>query len=162
MNKFMERAATRDYSKSWQIPGTYPARLQAPKPPIMEKRPISIRENYIRCVKGEHPLWMPLYQWESNIIWPDAIEEHPVPEENGFDWWGTEWEDSGPGMCVKPGTRVISSFKNWKEELDWPDLSLVDFESDGKKISAALDPERVHIYESTMGLFVPLHSLIPF
>ena len=76
MGRFMQRAANRDYSKEWQAPGSLPWLMQRPKEPI-EKRVISARDNYIRCVKGNKPYWMPAYFYESDI-WPDAIEEHPV------------------------------------------------------------------------------------
>ncbi|MDO4622775.1 MAG: uroporphyrinogen decarboxylase family protein [Eubacteriales bacterium] len=161
--RFMQVAANRDYSKSWQKPGTFPWMLQQPKPPITG-RPYSIKENYIRCVKGEKPFWMPAYMTETNTIWPDAMEEHPVPEENGYDWWGVDWimEERVQGMITKPGTRTISDFANWKEELEWPDLSVVDFKTDGAKIQKALDPDRAHIYECVEGIFERLHEMIPF
>jgi len=163
MGKFMERAANRDYSKSWQMEGTFPWMFQQKKPPIVG-RVASVRDNYVRCVKGEQPFWMPQYFFESDIIWPDAIEEHPVPEVNGFDWWGVDWlmVESAGGMITKPGTRTFSAFENWKEELEWPDLSLVDFEADGKKIQQYLDPDRPHIYECVEGIFERLHEMIPF
>jgi len=161
--KLMQQAANRDYSKWWQKEGTWPWIFQQPKPPI-EGRPYSVYENYRRVMKGEQPYWMPAYMNEVNIIWPDAIEEHPVPEINGPDWWGVEWfmETRINGMMVKPDTRTISDFANWKEELEWPDLSVVDFETDGKKIAASLDPDRAHVYECVEGLFERLHELIPF
>lgn len=163
VGRFMKTAAERDYSKSWQQPGTFPWMMQQPRPPIAG-RPYSIRENYVRCVKGEQPYWMPAYFEESQIIWPDAIEEHPVPEVNGYDWWGVDWfmVDSAGGMITKPGTRVISDFANWKEEVEWPDLSVVDFEADGKKLQASLDPDRAHIYECVEGIFERLHEMMPF
>ncbi len=163
IGKYMQTAATRDYSKSWQKPGTFPWFAQQPRPPITG-RPYSVRENYIRCVKGQQPYWMPAYFHESNTIWPDAMEEHPVPEVDGYDWWGVYWTmvESVGGMITKPGTRTISDFANWKEELEWPDLSVVDFETDGKKLQKALDPDRVHIYQCVEGIFERLHEMIPF
>ena len=164
VGKFMKTAAERDYSKEWQSPGSFPWIFQRPKPPITGERPISVRDNYIRCVKGEQPYWMPAYFYESNIVWPDAMEEHPVPEVDGYDWWGVYWTmvETVGGMITKPGTRVINDFSNWKEEVEWPDLSLVDFKSDGEKIQKMLDPERVHIYECVEGLFERLHEMMPF
>jgi len=159
----MERANTRDYTKWWQKPGTFPANVQQPKPPI-EPRPISVRENYIRCVRGEKPFWMPAYGYESNTVWPDAMEECPVPEVAGFDWWGVEWAPSSKigGMMVKPGTRTINDFANWRDEFEFPDVSKVDFKTDGEKIAASLDPERPHIYECVKGIFERLNEVIPF
>ena len=164
VGKFMKTAAERDYSKEWQSPGSFPWIFQRPKPPITGERPISVRDNYIRCVKGKQPYWMPAYFYESNIVWPDAMEEHPVPEVDGYDWWGVYWTmvETVGGMITKPGTRVINDFSNWKEEVEWPDLSLVDFKSDGEKIQKMLDPDRVHIYECVEGLFERLHEMMPF
>lgn len=163
VSRFMQTAANRDYSKHWQAEGSFPWIFQQPKPPIGE-RPISVRENYIRCVKGEKPYWMPAYFYESNTVWPDAMEEHPVPEVDGYDWWGVDWfmVEGINGMINRPGTRTISDFANWKEELPWPDLSVVDFKADGEKLQKAMDPDRPHIYECVEGIFERLHELIPF
>ena len=123
VGQFMKRAAERDYSKFWAEEGSFPWLFQQALPPITG-RPISVRENYARCVRGEQPYWMPNYFLEKNILWPDAVEEHPVPEKNGFDWWGVDWymEPGIGGMITKPGTRVISDFAEWKNEVEWPDL----------------------------------------
>lgn len=163
VGKYMQTAANRDYSKEWQDPGSFPWIFQRPKEPITG-RPCSVRENYIRCVKGEQPYWMPAYFYESNTVWPDAMEEHPVPERDGYDWWGVYWQmvDTAGGMITKPGTRTITDFANWKEEVEWPDLSLVDFEADGKKLQKMMDPDRPHIYECVEGIFERLHEMIPF
>ena len=161
--KFMERAANRDYSKRWALENSYPWNAQMGRPPILG-RPYSVRENYIRCVTGNKPYWMPAYGMETDTIWPDAIEEHPVPEVDGYDWFGVDWvwvEVAG-GMMPRPGTRTISDFANWKEEIQWPDLSVVDFETDGRKISSWLDPDKAHIFQTTEGLFERLHEMIPF
>ena len=50
--KFMERARTRDYTQWYQAEGTFPWLMQQVKPEI-KGRPHSVKENYIRCVKGE-------------------------------------------------------------------------------------------------------------
>ncbi len=160
---FIDQAANRDYSKHWTVPGTYPAMMQAQQPEI-PKRVCSVVDNYIRCVKGNKPFWMPCAEYEINTVWPDAVEEHPVPEVDGYDWFGVEWvmvEQVG-GMMPRPGTRTLSEFANWKEELEMPDLDRVDFETDGKKIASTLDPERAHIFECCEGAFERLHELIPF
>lgn len=146
-----------------QKPGTFPWMFQQKKEPI-EGRPLSIRENYRRAMVGENPLWMPAYIYETCIVWPDVIEEHPVPEVDGVDWWGTEWimqEEIG-GMMVKPGTRIITDISKWEEEVAFPDIEAVDWETDGKKIASRLDPDRPHIYQCVEGLFERLHELMPF
>lgn len=162
--KFMQYAADKDYSQFLQGKNSFPEIIQRPRAPITG-RPYSVRENYERCVRGEKPYWMPAYGTESQVIWPDAIWEHPVPDnEDGYDWWGVYWEyvPSAGGAITKPGTRVISDFAKWKEAVEWPDLSIMDFETDGKKLSASLLPDMPHIYESTEGLFERLHEMMPF
>ena len=161
--RFMQQAANRDYSKWWQAEGSWHRQFQQAKTPI-SGRPCSSKDNYVRVMTGTKPYWMPAYMDDVNIVWPEAMEEHPVPEVDGYDWWGVDWvmETGINGMITRPGTRTISEFANWKEELEWPDLSVVDFETDGKKISSCLDPDRAHIYECVEGLFERLHELIPF
>ena len=162
-SKFMERAASRDYSKRWALKDSYPWMAQMGGPKITG-RPYSVKENYVRAVKGNEPYWIPAYGLEADTIWPDAIEEHPVPEVDGLDWFGVDWvwvEVAG-GMMPRPGTRTLSDFANWKEEIQWPDLSVVDFEADGKKIAAWLDPDKAHVFQTTEGIFERLHELIPF
>ena len=163
VSKFMERAANRDYSKPWAKEGTIPAIFQSAKPPI-EGRPHPVIDNYIRTVKGEKPWWMPVWTYEASIVWPDALEEHPVPEVEGLDWWGILWKDVPNAGALMPisGSGTVTDFENWKEEVVWPDLSEVDFKADGIKIQKNLDPDRPHIYACTEGLFERLHDLIPF
>ena len=164
VGKFMQVAANRDYSKFWQDPKSLPAMMQLKKPPLAPKAYDNV-ENYIRCATGNKPYWMPFKGNESEIVWPDAMEEHPVPETtDGYDWWGVYWQwvPSAGGSITKPGTRTIYDLANWENEVEWPDISLVDFEADGKKLAANLDPNRVHIYECVEGLTERLHEMMPF
>ena len=164
VGKFMQVAANRDYSKFWQDPKSLPAMMQLKKPPLAPKAYDNV-ENYVRCATGNKPYWMPFKSQESEIVWPDAMEEHPVPETtDGYDWWGVYWQwvPSAGGSITKPGTRTIYDLANWENEVEWPDISLVDFEADGKKLAANLDPNRAHIYECVEGLTERLHEMMPF
>ena len=146
-----------------QLPGTFPWALQQKKPPLPE-REISYAENYRRTMVGEKPMWMPIHGSESDTCWPDIIEEHPVPETDGFDYWGVDWQmvDLVGGMITRPGTRVIKDFSTWREDVKWPDIEALDWEYDGEKISSRFDPERAHIYQCTEGIFERLHEMMPF
>ncbi|MCL1802824.1 MAG: methyltransferase [Eubacteriaceae bacterium] len=146
-----------------QVEGTFPWMLQMQKP-ALPKREISYAENYRRTVVGEKPVWMPLAGSETDTCWPDVIEEHPVPEVDGFDYWGVEWQNVpiAGGMITKPGTRVIKSFDTWREDVVWPDIEAIDWAYDGEKISSRFDPERAHIYQCTEGIFERLHEMMPF
>ena len=146
-----------------QKQGTFPWMLQQEKPPL-PKREISHAENYRRTIVGEKPVWMPVYGAESNTCWPDIIEEHPVPEVDGLDYWGVEWqmEETIGGMITRPGTRVIKDFDTWREDVIWPDVESLDWVSDGEKISSRFDPDRAHIYQCVEGIFERLHEMMPF
>lgn len=146
-----------------QLPGTFPFMAQQKKAPL-PKREISYAENYKRAILGEKPVWMPAYSLEANICWPDEMIEHPVPEVDGTDWWGTEWVmvETAGGMMVKPGTRVINDFTKWESEFKWPDIESPDWAYDGEKIASNYDPDRPHIYQCVEGLFERLHELMPF
>jgi len=157
-----EAKMTKEYN--WkQLPGTFPWMAQQKKAPL-EKREIPYYENYERAIKGNNPVWLPVAGAEKNICWPDEMVEHPVPEVDGFDWWGVEWVmvETAGGMMVKPGTRVIEDFTTWKETFKWPDYSDVDWAADGEKISSNYDPDRAHVYQCVEGLFERLHELMPF
>jgi len=146
-----------------QLPGTFPWMFQQSKEPITG-RPMSVRDNYVNVATGKKPMWLPAYSFESNICWPDVVEEHPVPETDGFDYWGVEWQmvDVAGGMITRPGTRVIKDFSTWREDVKWPDLDSIDWAYDGEKISSRFDPDRAHIYQCTEGVFERLHEMMPF
>jgi hypothetical protein len=153
----------KNYPISKQRPGSFGFMMQQVSPPITG-RPITARENMLRVFKKEKPVWMPAWLVEVNYCWPDVVLEHSKYEYDGFDWYGTEWvwvEIAG-GMMVKPGTRTISNITKWKEELVFPDLEAIDWESDAKEQTARYDPDKLHLFHLTEGMFERLHELIPF
>jgi hypothetical protein len=93
-----------------------------------------------------------------------VVLEHPLYEEDGKDWWGTEWvmvEVAG-GMMVKPGTITVTDLAAWRKEMPIPDLDKVDFEGDAKLQTSRYDPDRMHLFHCTEGLFERLHEAMPF
>ncbi len=166
VSKFMQRAAERDYSRYWQDPKSMPAMMQKPKAPLEARDyPVTVAENYKRAVTGNQPYWIPVSGNDTNTIWPDAIEEHPVPETvDDYDWWGVlwQWVPSAGGSITMPGTRVINDFEHWENDFDWPDLSLPDWKADGAKLAANLDPNRAHVYQCVEGITERVHEMMPF
>lgn len=146
-----------------QRPGSFGWMMQQKKPPI-SGRPITPRENMRRIFTGEKPCWMPAWVAEIDYIWPDVVLEHPKYEYDGLDWWGVEWvwvEVAG-GMMVKPDTRVLSDITKWREEVKFPDLDAVGWEEDAKFQRQFYDPDRMHLFHLTEGVFERLHELMPF
>ncbi len=148
---------------SKQRPGSFGCMVQQISVPITG-RPITPKENLRRVFAGERPMWMPAWIMESQYCWPDVVLEHPKYEYDGKDWWGTEWVyvDVVGGMMVKPGTRTISDILNWKEELKFPDLEAIDWEADAAEQTARYDPDKMHLFHCTEGIFERLHEIIPF
>ena len=149
---------------SRQPQGTFPWMLQQPPRPIYPgDRPITPRENLLRLFRGEKPLWMPIWLVDSQYCWPDVYQEHALYEGNGLDWWGQEWvyEPTVMGQMPKPGTRVITDITKWQEEVTFPDLDAVDWESDAKIQTMRYDPDRAHLFHVVEGNFERLHELMP-
>lgn len=151
------------YPPSKQRPNSFPYLVQQYKPPIVGRK-ITERENMLRVIKGEMPVWMPAWMLEADYCWSDEILEHPKYELDGYDWFGTEWVwvDIAGGMMVKPGTRTISNILNWKKELVFPDLNNVNWEKDAAEQTSRYDPNRLHAFQLTEGIFERLHAIVPF
>ncbi|MPW24407.1 methyltransferase [Alkalibaculum sp. M08DMB] len=148
---------------SMQPEGSFPWMLQqVPRP--LGPRPIKPKENQRRVFTGEIPMWMPIWLSDNQYCWPDVVLEHPKFEQDGKDWWGTEWvwvEVAG-GMMVTPGFVTVHDITKWREEMPVPDLSKVDFEGDAKLQTARYDNDRMHVFHLTEGLFERLHEAMPF
>ncbi|MBC5997705.1 methyltransferase [Romboutsia ilealis] len=148
---------------SRQRPNSFGYMMQQIKEPILG-RPISPKENLRRVFAGEKPMWMPAWLYEVDYCWSDEVLEHPKYEYDGFDWFGVEWvwvEVAG-GMMVKPGTRTLSDITKWKEEVIFPDLDSIDWESDAAIQTSRYDNDRMHVFHLTEGIFERLHELMPF
>ncbi|KPU42532.1 methylcobalamin:coenzyme M methyltransferase [Oxobacter pfennigii] len=148
---------------SRQPEGSFPWRLQQVPRPLGD-RPITAKENQRLVYEGKIPMWMPVWLMDNQYCWPDVVLEHPMYEQDGFDWWGTEWVmvESAGGMMVKPGTRTVTDIAKWREEMPIPDLSKVDFEEDAKLQTARYDNTRMHVFHCPEGLFERLHECMPF
>ena len=149
---------------SRQPEGTFPWMMQQPPKPLYPgDRPITARENLLRVYRGENPHWMPVWLMDSQYCWPDVYQEHALFEGDGLDWWGQEWvyEPTAGGQMPKPGTRVITDITKWQQEVTFPDLDSVDWESDAKIQTMRYDPDRAHLFHVAEGIFERLHELMP-
>jgi hypothetical protein len=149
---------------SRQKPGSMPWLLQQIPPDLQGDRPVTARENLRRVFAGEKPYWIPVWNIDNQHVYPDVVWEHPPYDADGFDWFGTDWvmvEVAG-GQMPRTGTRVISDFRKWKEEVKFPDLSKIDWAADAEIQTARYDPDRMHVFHTAEGLFERLHELMPF
>ena len=54
--------------------------------------PITPKENMLRMLRGEKPLWVPNQTLENNAIQPLVMDDARARNFGGKDWFGIEWE----------------------------------------------------------------------
>jgi hypothetical protein len=135
---------------------------QVPAP--LGQRPVTPRENQRLVYTGGIPYWTPVWLQDNQYCWPDVVLEHPMYEQDGFDWWGAEWVDVkvAGGMMIKPGTVRLHNLAQWRTEMPPPDLEKVNWEEDAALQTARYDPDRMHVFHCPEGLFERLHESMPF
>ena len=68
----------------------------------------------------------------NNAIQPLVMPDAKARNFGGTDWFGIEWEyePNTKAAMVKPGTQRLSAITKWREELEFPDLSAIDWKKD--------------------------------
>ncbi|MGL6294068.1 uroporphyrinogen decarboxylase family protein [Eubacterium aggregans] len=94
--------------------------------------PITPKENMLRMLRGEMPLWVPNQTTDNNAIQPMVMPYATARAFGGTDWFGIEWEYEPltKAAMVKPGTRRLSDITQWESEIIWPDLKAIDWQKD--------------------------------
>ena len=157
--KFTEEEMTR--IGSYKLPGSYgPASLEQPK----LNTPITPRENMMRVMKGEQPMWLPNMNRDMNIVCPDMMPDASARSFGGIDWFGVDWqyEPLTKAAMVRPGTRRLSDITKWREELIFPDLNDLDWEKDSKELYHMLPNDRFTYFIIYNGIFERLADLTSF
>lgn len=127
--------------------------------------PITPKENMLRMLNGEMPLWVPNQHQENNAIQPLVMDDARARNQGGFDWFGVEWEYEPltHAAMVKPGTRRLSDITAWKEELTFPDLSKIDWKKDYEdNFKGRIAEDRLSYFIIVNGLFERLADLTSF
>ena len=157
--KFTEEEMTR--IGSYKLPGSYgPASLEQPK----LNTSITPRENMMRVMKGEQPMWLPNMNRDMNIVCPDMMPDASARAFGGIDWFGVDWqyEPLTKAAMVRPGTRRLSDITKWREELVFPDLNDLDWEKDSKELYHMLPNDRFTYFIIYNGIFERLADLTSF
>lgn len=119
--------------------------------PIVNDRPISIRENFKRATEFNNPVWVPNSNTDFNFAMLYVISGMPeadwgAKERTEYkDWFGVEWmfvpEAGGP--MLKPNTQFLDDITQWEKKVKFPNLDEYDFEGLCKKWWEKCDPEKV-------------------
>ena len=127
--------------------------------------PITPKENMLRMLRGEMPLWVPNQTLDNNAIQPDIMPDAHARNHGGKDWFGIEWEYEPltKAAMVKPGTRALSDLTNWREELTFPDLSKIDWQKDYEEnYKGRIAEDRFSYFVIVNGFFERLADLTSF
>ena len=127
--------------------------------------PITPKENMLRMLNGEMPLWVPNQTIDNNAIQPLVMPDARARNFGGVDWFGIQWtyEPLSHAAMVTPGTRALSEIDNWKEEIKWPDLSAIDWKKDYEEnFRHRISPDRLSYFVIVNGLFERTADLTSF
>lgn len=159
--KFEEKELNR--MGSYKIPGIYG--MPSVEIPKLDT-PITPRENMIRMLKNEKPLWLPNQLRDNNALCPYVMPDSTARAYGGIDWFGIDWkfEKTCGASMVRPGTRRLSHIKNWRKEIVWPDLNAIDWEKDFQEnyVSCGLPNDRFSYFVILNGMFERLADLTSF
>lgn len=127
--------------------------------------PITPRENMIRMLEGQIPLWLPNQTLDNNAIQPLVMPDARARNFGGTDWFGIEWEYEplSQAAMVKPGTRRLSDITKWQEKIIWPDLSAIDWKKDYEEnYKDRIGQDRFSYFVIVNGLFERTADLMGF
>lgn len=136
--------------------------------------PITPRENYIRTLKKENPLWIPTRTDSLNFlprIYPDNIARAFVIEQNkyegpvgGSDIFGVKWKyiPVAGGSMVEPGKPFLNDISEWKEKVVFPDIDSWDWEGSAKENKDFLNQDKFRFIWIFSGMFERLISFLDF
>ncbi len=112
---------------------------------------MTLKENFLLVLtehtKGEH---VPAYSRpvRYNIGLGDSFEKGPVG--GGTDGYGCLWATDATGQVPVPGHPVLTDITRWKEQVQFPDLASIDWESKAENELAPLD-RGTQVLEYCMG-----------
>jgi hypothetical protein len=135
--------------------------MPAPFPKVKRDYPISERENLMRALRHEKPLWMPNFENSIAMAPPGPNQDQVSHHEADYtDWFGvprkySEEQDS----CTPVGT-VFDSIDEWKDKVSFPKLSEIDWR-EGSENFVRDENTALHT-RMNGGIFQRLHALMGF
>ena len=143
-------------------------------PPIPRyNTPITRRENFLRMLRGEHPLWLP-HSSDIKYFFPLCVPDNiargmvssPEPispdQFGGKDMFGIEWEyvPKVNGSMVRPGEPAVKDLDHWEDDIQFPDIETWDWEGCAKASAALLGEDRLVEISLFTAYFERLISMI--
>ncbi len=121
---------------------------------------MTIKENYLRAIYRNNPEWVPYGNEAIKSVFNPICER---PAEAGTDVFGCHWafeEEAEGGTYPLEENLVITDISNWREQVQFPDVSAFDW-SNTKKQAAEIDKEQFLVGGYVeMGLFERSYLLL--
>lgn len=123
--------------------------------------PISPRENLMRVLNGEKPMWMPdLYEDAQMCSAKSSRDMAPTKSAAGVDWFGTNYVFSKEIGINMPNGGVFDCVTEWREKVKWPDLDAIDWSHDADDF--VRDENKALYMRMSNGIFERLHAFEGF
>ena len=163
------------FSPSELTPRGYYKNIIGKDVPIFSS-PVSPRENYLASLRGETPLWLPMFS-DCKKFMPCFIVENPIRGAvreampfsregltGGTDMFGVEWtfEALAGGSTVVPGNPMIREASELDTKLNWPDPDQWDWATCASANQDYLKTDYMRCTTIFTGFFERLISLMDF
>lgn len=123
--------------------------------------PISPRENLMRALRHEKPIWMPNFERSSQMAPAGPNDDQPGAHFADYtDWFGVSRKYTPDQESCTPVGTVIDSVAEWEETVVFPELGELDF-SEGSE-TFARDENLALNTRLNGGVFQRLHALLGF
>lgn len=134
------------------------------------------KENFLRCVAGEQPEWVPRYGMGPApgsdqkpavaFAMPDIFMGTPKPGGGRTDMFGVDFtatESTGGMALPTPGSFILKDIRKWRDVIKAPDFSGVDWEGAAKRALSSIDRNETAVAMGThVGYFQHLMNFMGF
>ncbi|NLO47695.1 MAG: hypothetical protein GX111_05165 [Clostridiales bacterium] len=165
-----------EYGKEWQKSGMYFNPLFPDISPI-RNFPISTKENFLRLLRGEKPVYLPVLidmlplaprLIPDNVVRAFSFDYEPIqfgaPQQGGPDMFGVQWDfiPVTGGSMVRPLNPKIKDINHWEKVITFPDLDQYDWAGEGEKCASVMSGDRLNRVWILTGLNERLISFMDF
>ena len=112
------------------------------------------RENYLMCLRGQQPEWIPHMGMggpkrisPTGMASPSFLMKHMMPNSDHIDIWGVEYvtsPEAAGAYLPKTWDFILDDITKWHDVIKAPDLSGIDWEQMAKKDLERFKPDRVN------------------
>ncbi len=97
--------------------------------------PITPRDNVMRALNHEKPVWMPNLYGSSQLYQSAIARDSPIERDrDAEDWFGVKYKYSAAQASNTPQGNALTEMSKWEEEVHWEDLNQYDWAADGKRL----------------------------